>query len=82
MTSTIERLRYAVKTFGHLENQWPLENKLLVSIADLKRMSDLIDAVEELIGNWPQHRDAMDLETLPVGVKATRHIMAKLKEDE
>lgn len=33
------------------------------------------------MANWPQKKDGMDLETLPVGVKATRDALAKLKAE-
>jgi hypothetical protein len=44
-----------------------------------KEVDDLVAALELLLSNWPQHRDGMDHDVLPVGVKSARLLLSKRK---
>jgi hypothetical protein len=52
-------------------------NALLIAAAP-----DMLEAAELLLTNWPESRDGMDFEQLPVGVKSLRAAIAKAKGEQ
>ena len=43
---------------------------------------EMLEAAELLLTNWPESRDGMDFEQLPVGVKSLRAAIAKAKGEQ
>jgi hypothetical protein len=43
---------------------------------------EMLEAAELLLTNWPEGRDGMDFDQLPVGVKSMRAAIAKAKGEQ
>lgn len=61
--------------------QWEFDSKGELKLLR-EQNQEFRAALELLLDNWPPHRDGMDYEIVPVGVRTAREVLAKWPKEK